>query len=192
LEKVTLKVDPIAVKCSVSSREFNKINNIQSIQRHKSEPVITEPSIMTLKPTTPCDDYENTSHRRNSLTSVGRTILARQFSYNKNPRDIEMQERRLSRGARDSERKQFLLVKATESTRQLKELSSKELKDPETIAGMKGTKQVELEVAAKNKSATMLNENEYRYNIRAGIAAFSHDDIERNGRRPRTKLEPFV
>jgi len=57
---------------------------------------------------------------------------------------------------------------------------------------MKGTKQVELEVAAKNKSATMLNENEYRYNIRAVIATFSHDDIERSRRRSSTKLEPFA
>jgi len=103
-----------------------------------------------------------------------------------------MQERRLSRGARDSEKNQFLLVKATESTRQLKGLSSKKLNDPETVAGMKGTKQIELEVAAKNKSATMLNENQYRYNIRAGIANFSHDDMERNRRSSSTKLEPFA
>jgi len=147
---------------------------------------------MTLRPTTPYDDYEKKAPRRGSLSSLSGTILARTFSGSTNSNDIEMRERQLSRSTRDNEEQQILLVKAAESTRQRKELSSKQMNDPETIAGMKGTKHVELEVAAKNKTATMLNEDQYRYNTCAGIAAFSREEIEPNRRKPSTKLEPFT
>eukprot|EP00555_Chaetoceros_dichaeta_P010462 CAMPEP_0198253534 /NCGR_PEP_ID=MMETSP1447-20131203/3943_1 /TAXON_ID=420782 /ORGANISM="Chaetoceros dichaeta, Strain CCMP1751" /LENGTH=150 /DNA_ID=CAMNT_0043939243 /DNA_START=158 /DNA_END=613 /DNA_ORIENTATION=+ len=150
---------------------------------------------MVLRPTSPYDDYEKNAPRRRSLTSMSGTILARKFSEgtnSTNSKDIEMRERKITLGARDNEKQQMLLVRAAESTRQRKELSSKQMTNPETIAGMKGTKLVELEVAAKNKTATMLNEDEYRYDICAGIAAFSRDEIEPNRRKPSTKLEPFT
>lgn len=89
-------------------------------------------------------------------------------------------------------RQQALLAKRTESTRPKKEVTPSDVRDPETAAGMKSPVEVELEEAAKNQACAMLNDEQYKFNYKAGIAAFSIREIAFNHRKTHTTLGPIV
>lgn len=89
-------------------------------------------------------------------------------------------------------RQQALLVKHTESTRAKKGVTSSDVRDPETVAGMKCQVDVELEEAAKKQACAMLNDHQYKFNCKAGLAAFSVREIAFNHRKTFTTLGPIV
>lgn len=89
-------------------------------------------------------------------------------------------------------RQQALLVKNTESTRPKKTVTSSDVRDPETVAGMKCQVEVELEVAARKQACAMLNDDQYRFNYKAGLAAFSVREVAFNHRKTFTMLGPLV
>lgn len=89
-------------------------------------------------------------------------------------------------------RQQALLVKNTESTRARKQVTPDDVRDPETVAGMKCQVEIELEEAAKKQAVAMLNDEQYRFNHKAGIAAFSAREIAFNHRKTTTTLGPMV
>lgn len=89
-------------------------------------------------------------------------------------------------------RQQALLVKNTESTRTRKQVTPADVRDPETVAGMKCQVEIELEEAAKKQAVAMLNDEQYRFNQKAGIAAFSAREIAFNHRKSTTTLGPMV
>lgn len=90
-------------------------------------------------------------------------------------------------------REQALLVKHTESTRKgLKDVSAADVRDPETVTGMKCQVDVELEEVARKQAISMLNDDQYKFNKKAGIAAFSAREIAFNHRKSTTTLGPLV
>jgi len=89
-------------------------------------------------------------------------------------------------------RQQVLLVKHTESTRTVKNLSPVDVRDPETVAGMKCQVDVELEEVARKQAVSMLNDDQFTFNEKAGIAAFSAREIAFNHRKSTTTLGPMV
>jgi hypothetical protein len=88
-------------------------------------------------------------------------------------------------------RKLQLLVMRTETSRPKKELTPEDVRDPETVPGMKLLVDIEKENQAKERAATMISSGEYLHNEKAGVAIYSLSD---RGQVNRTdaKVNPIV
>jgi len=89
-------------------------------------------------------------------------------------------------------RHQIMLAKKTETTRRKKDVSPEDVRDPETVPGMKCHVDVETEEAAQTRALTMLVEEEYKFNPKAGLAAFTMREIQLKTRTRNTLLGPIV
>jgi hypothetical protein len=70
-------------------------------------------------------------------------------------------------------RKHQASMKKTETTREKKELTPEDVRDPETVPGMKCRSDVEMEEEAKIKAFQMISNGQYQYDQRAGMAMWS-------------------
>jgi len=85
-----------------------------------------------------------------------------------------------------------LLAKKTETTRPKREVTPSDVRDPETVAGMKSPVDITLEEAAEKQASAMLNDDQYRFSYKAGYAAFSVRDISLQYRKASNTLRPIV
>lgn len=83
-------------------------------------------------------------------------------------------------------------VRKTETTRKPKDKSAEDVRDPETVAGMKGVKGVAMEETAKKKAVGMINNGEFRYDDRAGVAIYSANESSKNTRKTDNKVMEIV
>lgn len=88
-------------------------------------------------------------------------------------------------------RKLQLLVMRTETTRAKKELTPEDVRDPETVSGMKLLADIEKEKKAKERAATMISTGEFVHSEKAGVALYTLSDRERV-RRTDGKINPIV
>ena len=70
-------------------------------------------------------------------------------------------------------------VRRTETTLPKKELTPEDVRDPETVPGMRERAEVDKEVAAKRKAVVMISNGKYRYHEKAGIALYTMADALR-------------
>lgn len=70
-------------------------------------------------------------------------------------------------------RKHQVSMKKTETTREKKELTPEDVRDPETVPGMKCKVDIEMEEEAKTKAFQMISNGQYQYDQRAGQAIWS-------------------
>ena len=70
-------------------------------------------------------------------------------------------------------RRHQVSMKKTETTREKKELTPEDIRDPETVPGMKCKSDVEMEEEAKTKAFQMISNGQYQYDQRAGQAMWS-------------------
>jgi len=89
-------------------------------------------------------------------------------------------------------RTQALLAKKTETTRPKRDVTPSDVRDPETVAGMKSQVDVTLEEAATKLASAMLNDDQYRFSYKAGYAALSVRDIALESRKACNTLRPIV
>jgi len=181
----------------VGNRRVRPISYTSST-KHNRALALQEQYIMT---TELSHDNSENSRSVKSVMTVDKKTTKRQKENLKTKDKHLMMNRELSAralAARDaahrskSLRQQALLVKHTESTRVRKGVTSSDVRDPETVAGMKCQVDVELEEAAKKQACAMLNDNQYRFNYKAGLAAFSVREIAFNHRKTFTMLGPLV
>jgi len=86
---------------------------------------------------------------------------------------------------------QIMLSKKTETTRG-KIITPEDVRDPETVPGMKCQEDVDEEEDAQRRALTMLMSDLYRFNPKAGYACFSVMEIQARSRNKYTLLNPFV
>jgi len=85
-----------------------------------------------------------------------------------------------------------LLAKKTETTRPKREVTPSDVRDPETVAGMKSPVDITLEEAAEKQASAMLNDDRYRFSYNARYAAFSVRDIALQYRKECNTVRPIV
>lgn len=88
-------------------------------------------------------------------------------------------------------RKLQLLVMRTETTRPKKELTPEDVRDPETVPGMKLMVDIEKEKKAQERATTMISTGEFQHNEKAGVALYTISD---RGQMNRTdgRVNPIV
>lgn len=82
-------------------------------------------------------------------------------------------------------------VAKTETTRPKKELTPEDVRDPETIPGMKCKVDIDKEEEAKKKAFEMITTGNYQYDSKGGIAVWSKDDTK-VVRRDKCKVQEIV
>ena len=86
----------------------------------------------------------------------------------------------------------FKLVKKTESTRLKKEKACDNVRYLDTVDGMVHQAEIKLEQKARKQAVSLLYNQDYSFNRRAGLAMFSTGEMFSKHRTSSTKLGPFV
>ena len=79
----------------------------------------------------------------------------------------------IKKAALSTKRKLFHLIKRTETTRTKKELTPEDVRDPETIPGMKLQVDIEKEEKAKNNATLMISSGRFPHDEKAGTAFYT-------------------
>lgn len=85
-----------------------------------------------------------------------------------------------------TKRKLFHLIKRTETTRPKKELTPEDVRDPDTIPGMKLIVDIEKEEKAKSLATLMISSGKFPHNAKAGNAfytPFERESVNRTDRK---------
>lgn len=85
----------------------------------------------------------------------------------------------------------FNLMKRTESTR-LKETGASNVRYLETVDGIDRAAEIKIEQKAKERAIALLHDEAYRFNWKAGLAAYCRSEMISKHRTPSTRLGPFV
>jgi len=88
--------------------------------------------------------------------------------------------------------KYFMLVRKTKSTRAKKEDTADNIRYLDTVDGNECHAEIKLEQKAKKRAVMFLHSNYYRFNCRAGLAAFTEQEVALKHRTSSTRLSPFV
>jgi len=88
--------------------------------------------------------------------------------------------------------KYFLLVRKTESTRVKKEDTADNVKYLDSVDGNCCHAEIKMELKAKKKAVMFLHSDYYRFNRRAGLAAYTKNEVSMKHRTSATRLSPFV
>jgi len=92
----------------------------------------------------------------------------------------------VNKAAMSTKRKLWHLIKRTETTRPKKELTPEDVRDPDTVPGMKLQVDVEKEEKAKNQATLMISSGRYAHNEKAGTAfytPFERESVNRTDRK---------
>mmetsp|Transcript_8058 Transcript_8058/g.15178 ORF Transcript_8058/g.15178 Transcript_8058/m.15178 type:complete len:272 (+) Transcript_8058:154-969(+) len=89
-------------------------------------------------------------------------------------------------------RKLQLLVMRTETTRPKKELTPEDVRDPETVPGMKLLVDIEKEKKAQERATTMISTDEFLHDEKAGAALYTLSSDRGQVRRINGKVNPIV
>lgn len=98
----------------------------------------------------------------------------------------------VNKEAMSTKRKLFHLIKRTETTRAKKELTAEDVRDPDTIPGMKLQSDIDKEEKAKNSATLMISSGRFPHDKKAGTAFYTLEQRQKQVRRTDGKINAIV
>lgn len=89
-------------------------------------------------------------------------------------------------------RKHIEAVGKTETTRPQRPLTADDMRDTESVSGMKGHNDIELEEEARKKGLYMISSGQYHYDEKAGVALWTSNDRNNNIRKTSGNVQEIV
>lgn len=120
------------------------------------------------------------TNKSNDGASRGAMILTQGSTYETNA-SMKSEEKKLAKQVdRVLSQKTQVEVARTETSRKKREKTDEDVRDPETVRGMKAPIEIYNEKMAKKQSALMISSGKFPYNENAGIAIWTAQEARRN------------
>lgn len=121
------------------------------------------------------------TNKSNDGPSRGAMILTQGSTFDSSPSTYKSEEKALAKKVdRILSQKTQVEVARTETSRKNRERTAEDVRDPETVRGMKAPIDVYNEKMAKKQSALMISSGKFPYNENAGIAIWTAQEARRN------------
>eukprot|EP01083_Nonionella_stella_P236926 831646_1 len=120
-------------------------------------------------------------NKSNDGPSRGAMILTQGSTFDSSPATFKSEEKALAKKVdRILSQKTQVEVARTETSRKNRERTAEDVRDPETVRGMKAPIDIYNEKMAKKQSALMISSGKFPYNENAGIAIWTEQEARRN------------